>query len=62
MRTICVWIEDTVSNFEVCEKIANDFPCFFSIKNEMPLGWIEVSFLCRQEDASVIERRLSLLV
>lgn len=61
MTSICMWIEDTVSNYKAVQQLAKDFPCFYSeeVKGK---GILEVNFKCRQEDAPAVEERLGKLV
>lgn len=61
MTTICVLIEDIIDNYNVINKIENDFMCFTEYRM-IENGFFEVSFLCRQEDAGAIERRLANIV
>lgn len=61
MTSICVWIEDTISNYKVVQEIVKNFPCFYSDKM-IGKGILEISFKCRQEDAAAIEKRLGKLV
>lgn len=61
MTSICVWIENTISNYKAIQEIMQRFPCFYS--EEMKgKGILEVNFKCRQEDAAAVERLLAKLV
>ena len=61
MRTICVLIEDTIDSYKVIKEIEKNFPCFSSYELKEN-GYVEVSILCRQEDAGAVEARLASLV
>lgn len=61
MINICVLIEDTIDSYKVINNIENSFMCFTKFKM-VENGFLEVSFLCRQEDAGAIEKRLADIV
>lgn len=58
MKTICVYVKDMVEAREEVNWIIQDFPCFVKVET-VEFDYVEVTILCREEDAGAIEKRLA---